>query len=142
MAINEFAGGLDDSFGCNPLVALRELLYFVAARQGTVERSHDHGGEPTLDRFFSRLVTVFEDDYPVVNPCKPRFEATINSILEFLADRYPTLAAAELMAIIHKAFASAAGSVLGEYCFWQSEGGAERTGLQILDNLLRGGMQS
>jgi glycosyltransferase involved in cell wall biosynthesis len=142
MAINEFADRLDDSFGCNPLVALRELLSFVAARQGTVERSHDHGGEPTLDRFFSRLVTVFEDDYPMVNPCKPRFEGTINSILEFLADRYPTLAAAELMAIIHKAFASAAGSVLGEYCFWQSEGGAERTGLQILDNLLRGGMQA
>jgi hypothetical protein len=46
------------------------------------------------------------------------------------------------MAIIYKAFASTSGSILGEYCFWQNQREAEGTRLQMVDNLLRGGIQA
>jgi hypothetical protein len=70
------------------------------------------------------------------------FQGTINSILQFLADRYPILPSSEVMAIIYKAFASVAGSILGEYCFRQSRREAEGNRLQIVDNLLTGGMRA
>ena len=74
------------------VACVEELLSFVAGGQGTVQRPYDHGGEPTLNKFFGRLDKVFEEDYPAINPCKLAFEGTINSILQFLADRYPILA--------------------------------------------------
>jgi hypothetical protein len=142
LAINEFAGRLDNSFARDPVLVLQELLSFVAGGQGMVQKPYDHDGDLTLNKFFGRLDNVFEENYPAINPCKLAFEGTINSILQFLADRYPILSRSEVMAIIYKAFASASGSILGEYCFWQNQREAEGTRLQMVDNLLRGGIQA
>jgi len=142
LAINEFAGRLDNSFPCNPVLVLEELLSFVAGGQGTVQKPYDHDGDPTLNKFFGRFDTVLEIDYPAINPCKLAFEVTINSILQFLADRYPVLVTAEMIAIFHKAFAGVAGSILGQYCFWQSQRGIKETQMKVLDNVLRGEMQA
>jgi glycosyltransferase involved in cell wall biosynthesis/SAM-dependent methyltransferase len=142
LAINEFAGRLNNSFARDPVLVLQELLSFVAGGQGMVQKPYDHDGDLTLNKFFGRLDKVFEENYPAINPCKLAFEGTINSILQFLADRYPILSRSEVMAIIYKAFASTSGSILGEYCFWQNQREAEGTRLQMVDNLLRGGIQA
>jgi len=137
LAIGEFAGRLDNHFARNPALVLKELLSFVAAGRGTVQKPCDHGGEPTLNKFFGRLDTVFEEDYSTINPCKLAFEGTINSILQFLADRYPVILTTEMIAVVYKAFAGVAGSILGEYCFWLSQHGIKATQMQVLDNVLR-----
>jgi glycosyltransferase involved in cell wall biosynthesis len=142
LPINEFADRLDNSFARNPALVLEELLSFVAGGRETVQKPYDHGGEPTLNKFFGRLDTVFEEDYPAINPCKLAFEGTISSILQFLADRYPVLVTAEMIAVVYKAFAGVAGSILGEYCFWQSQRGMKQNQMQVLDNVLRGEMQA
>ena len=142
MAINEFVLRSEEFFAQNPALVLTELLSFLAEWQGTIHERGNCEGEPTLDKFFGVLNEVFENDYPQVNPCTLAFQGTINSILQFLADRYPVLSRSEVMAIIYKAFASVSGSILGEYCFWQNPREAEETRLQIVDNLLKGGMQA
>jgi 2-polyprenyl-3-methyl-5-hydroxy-6-metoxy-1,4-benzoquinol methylase/glycosyltransferase involved in cell wall biosynthesis len=142
MAINEFAGRLDNSFARNPALVLTEFLSFLAGWRGTIHERRNQEGERTLDRFFREMGEVFKDDYPAINPCKPALEGTINSILQFLADRYPALAGAGTVRIMYKAFALAAGGILGEYCFWKSELGIKGNHMQMLDNVMRGGMQA
>jgi glycosyltransferase involved in cell wall biosynthesis/flagellar biosynthesis chaperone FliJ len=142
MAINEFVLRSEKSFARNPVLMLTEFLSFLAEWQGTIHEGGNHEGEPTLEKFFGVLDEVFENDYPAVNPCALAFQGTINAILQFVADRYPLLANSEVIAIIYKAFASATGSILGEYCFWQNRREAGGTRLQMVDNLLRGGIQA
>jgi glycosyltransferase involved in cell wall biosynthesis len=142
MAINEFVLRSEKSFARNPVLMLTEFLSFLAEWQGTIHEGGNHEGEPTLEKFFGVLDEVFENDYPAVNPCTLAFQGTINAILQFVADRYPLLASSEVIAIIYKAFASATGSILGEYCFWQNRREAGGTRLQMVDNLLRGGMRA
>ena len=142
MAINEFASRLDNSFARNPTLVLTELLSFLTGWQDQIQSRRHQEGEQTLDKFFRDMGKVFKDDYPAINPCKPGLEGTINSILQFLSDRYPALATVETIRIMYKAFALVAGGILGEYCFWKSELGVRSNRMQMLDNVMKGGMQS
>jgi len=137
LTIGEFAGRLDNHFARNPVLVLTEFLSFLAEWRGTIHEGNNYDGEPTLNKFFGRLDTLFEEDYSAINPCKLAFEGTIHSILRFLADRYPVLVTAEMMAVVYKAFAGVAGSILGEYCFWLSQRGIKTTQMRVLDNVLR-----
>ena len=140
--INEFASRLSNSSLCNPVGVLTELVSSFVSEDGRkIPDQHGYGAESTLNKFFSELDCAFENDYPTNNPCKLAFLGTLESILQFLADRYPVLMTADVIAIMYKAFANVAGSILGEYCFWQNHQESKQSKLQLLDHLLSGRMR-
>jgi len=146
--INEFFGSWGPSSSHNPAPILRQLLSSLSMMQGPIHRNRhlintggDQYGDPTLDDFFASLQDHIKADLPRVNPCMPGFAGTIGSILRFLGERYPRVASSEIRSLVHKAYAGAAGNVLGELCFWASEQGNLSSDLDRMDNLLRQRMQ-
>ena len=139
LSINEFAIRTEDSSTLDPARALGDLLSFVSKRSGTNRRVSNLAGDARLDEFFGALESIFEDAPPTIDACELAFHGTINSILQFMSNRYPALARGDVIALMHKAFAGATGSVLGEYCFWHRHNGTNASQLEMLDDLVRKG---
>ena len=91
-------------------------------------------GEPTLDAFFSAMDGVFGRDEAPFDQSALRFEGTVNAILTFIGGRYPSLDASELRAVLYKAYANAAGTLLAEYSFWTAAEGRTSAALAVLDD--------
>jgi glycosyltransferase involved in cell wall biosynthesis len=140
LTIIDFLRLLDKTFRLDPANSVTQLISFLSSNQDVIQRSYDGGGESTLDKFFDVLNEVVKNDRAKVNPCQLAFEGTINSLLHFLSDRYPILEKPEFVSLIYKAYAGAAGSVLGEYSYWQSQRGNRSKQMETLDNLLQGGI--
>jgi 2-polyprenyl-3-methyl-5-hydroxy-6-metoxy-1,4-benzoquinol methylase/glycosyltransferase involved in cell wall biosynthesis len=138
-AINEFAIRTEEYSTLDPARALGDLLSFVSKRSGTNRRVSNLAGDARLDEFFGALESVFEDAPPTIDACELAFHGTINSILQFIGNRYSALARGDVIALMHKAFAGATGSVLGEYCFWHRHNGTNASQLEIVDDLFRKG---
>jgi SAM-dependent methyltransferase/glycosyltransferase involved in cell wall biosynthesis len=139
LTINEFAIRTEEYSTVDPARALGDLLLFVSKRSGTNRRISNLAGDARLDQFFGALERVFEEAPPTIDACELAFQGTINSIRQFMANRYSALARADMIALMHKAFAGATGSVMGEYCFWHRHNGTNESQLEMLDNLLRKG---
>ena len=135
LGINSFAVRTGKHSTLDPAIVLTDLLSFLSETIGTAHQKPNHAGEARLDKFFTALGNVFEDASLTINPCQMAFQGILNSILQFLGNRYPASSKTDVIALMHKAFACAAGSVLGEYSFWHRYNGTTNQ-LDILDDLL------
>jgi glycosyltransferase involved in cell wall biosynthesis len=115
LALTEFVSSIDCSVRHEPRHLLRQSC--LSLQRGSSDKNSDRFGDPTLSDLFQKFDGYFETAVPETNPCILPYEESINSILKFIGDRYPTLTGSEIIALIYKAFAAVGGSVFGKFFF-------------------------
>jgi SAM-dependent methyltransferase/glycosyltransferase involved in cell wall biosynthesis len=135
LALNEFVSSIDKSGRHEPRYVLNESLTRLSLWRALADNTNGRG-EPSLDNFFATFDGCFEKDFPGNNPCILEYEGTINSILEFIGDRYQTLACLELNSLMYKAFAAVAGSAFGNFYFSGNRKGQLSNSAKQLGDLL------
>jgi glycosyltransferase involved in cell wall biosynthesis len=116
-AIREYVNSAEFTSAESPFLLLERLRSYVGTKRELVIRGSTPPGEPSLDRFFEDLGPAFGSPFRSTNVCLENFQGILNSLMQFIGERYPRLSESALTATIYKAFGIAAGSFFGEYYY-------------------------
>jgi len=136
LALNEFVSSIESSAMHEPQYVLRESVTWLSFWRGLTRETESRRGERSLSDFFAALDGCFKRDLPEINPSIQVYDATINSILEFIGHRYPSLSGLQLISLIYKAYAAVAGNVFGDFYFSGSQREALSSPAERLGDLL------
>jgi glycosyltransferase involved in cell wall biosynthesis len=132
LAVAEFLNSVKSVASQSPSQRLDRLQSYAKTRCRLEFRDTSTPGEPSLDKFFANFEPRQINVLPSSNPCVENFESVLDSIIQFVRECYPYLTEAAFSVIAYKAFAIAAGSVLGEYYFVCHRDGKASSGLERL----------
>jgi hypothetical protein len=138
-ALNAFGQSVPRSAWYEPQAFLEQLQDFLVACRSGGERLPR--GEVTLDQVFSHLDETFEFRMPTRNPCWESFQGIIKGYFGgYLAARYSSLSAADLLDSVYKIYAMVVGAELGDYYACTAQVGVSPENLEKLDKVMRRGI--